>query len=338
MLKNKKLIGQSAFLLGAIALGMTLHSTESDAAQTMFRVYNPNSGEHFYTDNLSERNMLVKEGWKSEGVGWYAPDRGDVVYRVYNPNAGDHHYTLDANEKNYLVSKGWRDEGIGWYSDFNKSVQVYRSYNPNAWSGTHNYTTSLAEKQNLERVGWRGEGVGWYGVPKDDTSIDDNEGSGISDIGLQTEISKLVFQKINAYRAELGKQQLQTSSLLQGCGNIRANDLTERYDHVRPDGMRVNTFVNESMDYKSSGAFTGENIFTFPYEVRTATPDEYATKVFEGWKSSDGHNKNMINGNANDGTIGVKVLKDGTNYWNTYVVLITGYNKDYVSETPEVTE
>lgn len=61
----------------------------------LYRLYNPNSGEHFYTKTTGERDNLRKVGWHYEGVGWVAPSTGNPVYRLYNPNAGDHHYTLN---------------------------------------------------------------------------------------------------------------------------------------------------------------------------------------------------------------------------------------------------
>ena len=131
----------------------------------MYRLYNPNSGEHFYTANVAEKDNLVGLGWRYEGVGWKAPVSSNTpVYRLYNKNAGDHHYTMSAEEKDRLVSLGWKYEGIGWYSDDEQSVPLYRQYNPNAKAGSHNYTTSKAENDNLVKLGWRGEGVGWYGV------------------------------------------------------------------------------------------------------------------------------------------------------------------------------
>ena len=38
----------------------------------MYRMYNPNSGEHFFTNTNAEKNMLIKAGWKYEGIGFYA--------------------------------------------------------------------------------------------------------------------------------------------------------------------------------------------------------------------------------------------------------------------------
>ncbi len=132
---------------------------------TMYRLYNPNSGEHFYTASQSEIDTIVAAGWKNEGVAWKAPKKSKTpVYRLYNPNAGDHHYTTNEAEKDNLISVGWNDEGIGWYSDDNKGIVLYRLYNPNAQTGSHHYTTSEAEKDNLVTVGWKYEGAAWYGM------------------------------------------------------------------------------------------------------------------------------------------------------------------------------
>ena len=131
----------------------------------MFRLYNPNSGEHFYTKSTEERDNLKKLGWQYEGIGWYAPSSSNTpVYRLYNPNGGDHHYTVSVNERDMLKKAGWKYEGIGWYSDDAMGVKVLREYNPNATSGSHNFTTSETEHQNLVKLGWRDEGTAWYAV------------------------------------------------------------------------------------------------------------------------------------------------------------------------------
>ena len=133
----------------------------------MVRLYNPNSGEHFYTADEAEKADLIKRGWKDEGLGWIAPDKTDSpVYRLYNPNAGDHHYTMNTEERDALKSLGWKDEGIGWYSmEEEIGVPVYRSYNPNAAkAGAHHYTSSIAEHNQLSIFGWKDEGVAWYGI------------------------------------------------------------------------------------------------------------------------------------------------------------------------------
>ncbi len=143
----------------------TQDKLDSLTKQSMYRLYNPNSGEHFYTVSAQEKAHLVSVGWNDEGIGWYAPKKSTTpVYRLYNPNAGDHHYTFNENERKQLISVGWNDEGIGWYSDDAKGVALYRQYNPNAKSGSHNYTTNKNENDHLVRIGWKEEGIGWYGM------------------------------------------------------------------------------------------------------------------------------------------------------------------------------
>ena len=154
------------FLVLSLCFSVLVVFGEEAHAADMYRLYNPNSGEHFYTATAGEKNHLVKVGWIYEGIGWIAPSSGNAVYRLYNPNAGDHHYTMNAGEKNNLVKVGWKYEGIGWYSDVKKAVPLYRAYNPNAKAGSHNYTVNYAEQKNLLRVGWRDEGIAWYGINK----------------------------------------------------------------------------------------------------------------------------------------------------------------------------
>ncbi|GFH41003.1 glycerophosphodiester phosphodiesterase family protein [Lactococcus insecticola] len=152
-------------LIGSIFWGGQA-SAADQGQENMYRLYNPNSGEHFYTANPTERDNLVNlSKWYYEGIGWVAPaNSGIPVYRLYNKNAGDHHYTTSRGEKNKLVALGWRYEGIGWYSAEGQQVPVYRAYNKNAKSGSHNYTTNHGEERNLVGLGWRYEGIGWYAL------------------------------------------------------------------------------------------------------------------------------------------------------------------------------
>lgn len=155
--------GQSDPALAAQAaqIEQTLASMET---VSVYRLYNPNSGEHFYTPSAQEKDHLVQAGWNFEGTGWRAPknDTSAPVYRLYNPNAGDHHYTTDAVEKDHLAAVGWKDEGIAWYSDPFQGVEIFRAYNPNAVVGAHHFTSNALERDALVNAGWRNEAVGFY--------------------------------------------------------------------------------------------------------------------------------------------------------------------------------
>ncbi|MDO4538480.1 MAG: serine hydrolase [Coriobacteriales bacterium] len=163
----------AASLAGALALACmapaNARADEALSAQSapveMHRLYNPNSGEHFYTSSEVECESVAAAGWRYEGVGWIAPSVSEVpVWRLYNPNAGDHHYTTSAGERDLLVAAGWSLEGVGWYSDGGSTVAVFRQYNPNACSGAHNFTTSAGEDESLGQAGWNREGIAWYAL------------------------------------------------------------------------------------------------------------------------------------------------------------------------------
>ncbi len=137
-------------------------------ARPMYRLYMPDTHEHFYTADAYERHVLLTErGWEDEGIGWYAPLEGDPVYRLFNPYTTDHHYTKDYNEYMVLGSSGWEQEGIGWYSDPNQGVPLYRLFTNQLEVGAHHYTMDAYERSQLIAGGaWEDEGVGWYGVQK----------------------------------------------------------------------------------------------------------------------------------------------------------------------------
>jgi hypothetical protein len=142
-------------LTALATLGTLFITGKVHADSNVYRLYNPNTGEHFYTTEQVEKTNLQNVGWWYEGVGWQAPDKGQDVYRLYNPNAqgGDHYYTLSAPERDHLVSLGWHSDGVTFQSG--GAIDVDVAYNPNAHSGAHNYTTSKAEQDNLLNVGWK---------------------------------------------------------------------------------------------------------------------------------------------------------------------------------------
>lgn len=72
----------------------------------IYRVYNPNSGEHLHTMNSYEKDHLVKVGWRYEGISMRVPLTGRQLFRVYNPNSGEHFYTLDGKERDHLKRVG----------------------------------------------------------------------------------------------------------------------------------------------------------------------------------------------------------------------------------------
>ena len=137
----------------------------------LYRMYNPNTGEHFYTNSVAERDSLLLNGWTYESIAWTSPTgplAGDSIYRLYSP-AGRHFYTTDGDERDSLVKLGWRYEGVSFSSDPQRAKPVYRQYNPR--NGEHNYTTNANEARTLIALGWHDEGIAWYGMEDPDPTI-----------------------------------------------------------------------------------------------------------------------------------------------------------------------
>ncbi len=153
---------------GADDYGESGTYANKDGYIALFRLYNPNSGEHFYTTNVAERRSLIAEyGWRGEGIiGYFPADpnlESKAMFRFYNPNAGDHHYASDPVEIRNILIAGWEPESISFYSlREGAGIPIYRLYNPNAVTGTHHYTSDKAEKDRLVSLGWRDEGISWY--------------------------------------------------------------------------------------------------------------------------------------------------------------------------------
>ena len=222
MEKNKLLIsmGITAVFSGVIIASTEIVRADDTTGVLMYRLYNSNSGEHFYTKDGTEKQNLVNVGWKYEGIGWYAPTEGSPVYRLYNSNAGDHHYTLSKKEKDNLVKVGWKYEGIGWYSaDTTTGEKLYRAYNPNARAGSHNYTRSWEEQSSLIKVGWKDEGIAWYGIKQANPTI-----TGVTDTVLN-----------------------QTTESIDSLKGVKATDFL---------GTTLKVTVSGEINYKVAGTYT----------------------------------------------------------------------------------
>ena len=136
--------------------------TVNHAAISVYRVFNPNSGEHFYTTSRHEADHLVSLGWGEEG-GLCTMDRlnGTPIYRLYNPNSGWHMYITSQTERDHLVRVGWNYEGVAFYSPNDATIPVWRLYNPR--NGDHLFTAFTLERDTAMRSGWTNEGIAFMG-------------------------------------------------------------------------------------------------------------------------------------------------------------------------------
>ena len=143
--------------------GANRETIETRHVTHMLRMYNPYTGEHFYTGSEVEKDNLVAAGWNYEGVGFTFPaNTGAPVYRLYDPVTGEHLYTMDEEEKATLEAVGWNYEGIAFNSAYDTEAVQHRLHNPYATVGAYHFTFSEEEKNNLIAAGWEYQGIGWY--------------------------------------------------------------------------------------------------------------------------------------------------------------------------------
>ena len=110
---------------------------------------------------------------------------------------------------------------------------------------------------------------------------------------------KEVIRLVNNERAKAGIALLEMDiSLMQSC-NIRAEELTIRFSHERPNGESCFSVI--TFESKASG----ENI-------ACGQPD--ANSVMTSWMNSEGHRNNILNPNFTHIGVGY-MLKNNTAYW-----------------------
>lgn len=94
---------------------------ETTFADPVVRLYNPVLGDHHYTSNRDEVDILTSQyGWTNEGIVFHEAvlSKDTVsVYRQYNPGlkVGSHLFTVDKKEYDINNAKnGWQGEGTSF--------------------------------------------------------------------------------------------------------------------------------------------------------------------------------------------------------------------------------
>lgn len=133
------------------------------------------------------------------------------------------------------------------------------------------------------------------------------------------QISKEVFvQLLNDYRQELGLSQLKVDPTLTAAAEIRANEITQKFDHYRPDGSLFNTVVE---DHQSVVAYSENIAIAHSFDNNGVEIAEY---LFDAWQDSPGHDKNLRT--RNNTRIGFAYAQGADG--NYYAVLLFGTLKN----------
>jgi len=204
---NRKIGCFLGFCLIFLLFSLSAHAK----TQEIYRLYNPNSGEHFYTSNPAEKDNLLSIGWFDEGIGWYANTTGAPVYRLYNPNAkgGDHHYTTNTYEKEQLIQAGWHYDGSFWKSG--GKVVVHVAWQAQALGKTSSRQTQIA---NIFNSYPDINGAYYYDIKTGQTSGKNQGALYTSASTYKLFIAFYVFELLNT--AQL------TWATPAPCGNVRA--------------------------------------------------------------------------------------------------------------------
>jgi uncharacterized protein YkwD len=124
-------------------------------------------------------------------------------------------------------------------------------------------------------------------------------------LGTPTSEEQKVINLVNSERAKAGLPALKISPELQGVTDVRADEITMRFSHTRPNGESWDT----AYWYDLQGTvFTsgGENIAS-----GYATPEA----VMQGWMNSPGHKANILDPDFTHIGVGYVYQSPGGGYW-----------------------
>lgn len=138
----------------------------------VFRFYNAQTGVHFYTNNVVERDEIIARlpQFSYEGNSFDAalPGQGDVtVYRFLNTETGTHFFTSNEIERDTVISnlKNYTYEGEAYeayLADGSGRMALHRFFNTE--TGTHFYTASDGERDSVIEASpqYAYEGIAYY--------------------------------------------------------------------------------------------------------------------------------------------------------------------------------
>ena len=112
-----------------------------------------------------------------------------------------------------------------------------------------------------------------------------------------------MLERINTERAKNGISPVHLHTKLSNAAQIRAKEIIQKFDHIRPDGSSCFTVLSEAeiIFYRA----VGENI---------AAGQRTVTEVMDAWMNSPGHRANILNEGFDSVGIGY-VSQGGKQYW-----------------------
>ncbi|MBO7396062.1 MAG: hypothetical protein J6U16_08110 [Ruminococcus sp.] len=127
---------------------------------------------------------------------------------------------------------------------------------------------------------------------------------------------------VNKERSARGLAPLRVLPKLQSAAQRRADEITQKFDHVRPNGASCFSVIEEfGLDYY----YIGENI---------AAGQTSPERVMTAWMNSEGHRNNILDPEFM--YIGVGVTQKGnTIYWSQEFLKYIEYSEAYIPKEKE---
>lgn len=146
--------------------------------------------------------------------------------------------------------------------------------------------------------------------PTPDHSSDENDSASaaVNDATLQ-EYAQEVIRLTNLERAKAGLSALKVNDKLMQAAAIRAGELTEKFEHERPDGTDTSTICKEVGIELTARIIFGENIMK-----STAWTDNIAFNNMRAWMNSEGHKNQILRKDLSEIGVAYKIASDGTVY------------------------
>jgi uncharacterized protein YkwD len=126
------------------------------------------------------------------------------------------------------------------------------------------------------------------------------------------QVERLVLESTNSFRRDEGASSLERNPHLEAAARAFAGYMaqTGRYGHEVDGSSPSDRARNRGYDY----CIVSENI-AYAYDSRGFSTPELARKLFEGWKTSPGHRKNMLDRGVIDTAVAVALSSRSGYYY-----------------------
>ena len=141
-----------------------------------------------------------------------------------------------------------------------------------------------------------------------DTGNAENNSSGETvDANTLEEYAQEVIRLTNEERAKAGLPALKVNDKLMQAAAIRAEELTEKFSHTRPNGTDTSTVCNETGIELTARVIFAENIVK-----STVWSSDVAVNNMQAWMNSEGHRNQILRTDLSEIGVAYAIASDGT--------------------------